>query len=83
MFVPAKEGGLLFGLVSHVEIGSYEPQRRAVALNKTQDQLQREMPHVMRGCGYVTNVPLDMGTPGAGSSDQTAEPVGCCCQAGV
>lgn len=37
----------LFGLVSHVEIGSVEPNRRAVAFGKTPDELRREMPQVL------------------------------------
>lgn len=42
------ESGIeLYGLVSHVEINSYEPNRRAVALGKTTEELQKEMPQVM------------------------------------
>lgn len=37
----------LYGLVSHVEVGSVEPNRRAVALGRTEDELRREMPHVL------------------------------------
>lgn len=40
------DGLVLFGLVSHVEISSYDPHRRAVALGMTEDELRREMPHV-------------------------------------
>lgn len=40
-------GLLLYGLVSHVEIGSYEPNRRAVAFGRTEEELRREMPQVM------------------------------------
>lgn len=45
--VPATDGTLLYGLVSHIEIGSLEPNRRAIALGKTADELRREMPHVL------------------------------------
>ena len=41
------DGLTLYGLVSHVEIGSFEPHRRAVAFGKTEEELQKEMPHVM------------------------------------
>lgn len=40
------DGRVLYGLVSHVEHGSYEPNRRTVALGKTSEELQREMPQV-------------------------------------
>ena len=41
-------GGLqLYGLVSHVEMNSYEPNRRAVALGRTTEELKKEMPQVM------------------------------------
>ncbi|GAB5518790.1 MAG: hypothetical protein RhofKO_10410 [Rhodothermales bacterium] len=45
--VPHTNGTTLFGLVSHVEIGSLEPNRRAVAMGRTTDELRREMPHVL------------------------------------
>ncbi|MEM6647980.1 MAG: hypothetical protein AAF730_17190 [Bacteroidota bacterium] len=45
--VPHPNGTTLLGLVSHVEIGSLEPNRRAVAMGRTTDELQREMPHVL------------------------------------
>lgn len=37
----------LYAVVSHVEIGSFEPNRRAVAFGKTPDELRREMPQVL------------------------------------
>jgi hypothetical protein len=37
----------LYGLVSHVEVESLDPNRRAVALGKTNEELRREMPHVL------------------------------------
>lgn len=40
-------GTALLGLVSHVEISSLEPNRRAVAFGKTPEELQREMPQVL------------------------------------
>lgn len=40
-------GLTLYGLVSHVEIGSFEPNRRAIAFGKTTEELQKELPHVM------------------------------------
>ena len=45
--VTQPDGTTLFGLVSHVEIGSYEPNRRAIAFGKTTEELQKEMPQVM------------------------------------
>ena len=40
-------GHTLYGLVSHIEIGSYEPGRRARAFGRSREDLQREMPQVM------------------------------------
>ena len=40
-------GGWLLGIVCQVEQGSHMPRRRAMAFGKTEDELQREMPHVM------------------------------------
>ncbi len=37
----------LLGLVSHVEVGSYEPGRQARAFRLPREQLRREMPQVM------------------------------------
>lgn len=37
----------VYGLVSHVEIGSLEPNRRAMAFGKTTDELRKELPHVL------------------------------------
>ena len=45
--VPRAGGHTLFGLVSHVEISPFEPNRRAVAFGKTEDELRREMPQVL------------------------------------
>ena len=39
-------GLTLYGLVSHVEISSYDPHRQAVALGMTEEELHKEMPHV-------------------------------------
>ncbi|SHK11905.1 HAS-barrel domain-containing protein [Rhodothermus profundi] len=41
------DGQTVYGLVSHVEIGSVEPGRRPVALGRSPDELRREMPHVL------------------------------------
>ncbi|MDX1530052.1 MAG: hypothetical protein R3362_00865 [Rhodothermales bacterium] len=40
-------GPTLYGLVSHVETGSVEPGRRAVALGMDRPTLRREMPQVL------------------------------------
>lgn len=40
-------GLVLYGLVSNVEMSSYEPNRRAVALGRTTEELKKEMPQVM------------------------------------
>lgn len=45
--VRRQDGAVLYGLVSHVEVGSYDPHRRAIAFGKTEDELRREMPQVM------------------------------------
>jgi hypothetical protein len=45
--VQQPDGTVCYGLVSHVEIGSYEPHRRALALGMTPDELRREMPQVL------------------------------------
>ncbi len=45
--VSLKNGIVLYGLVSHVEIASYDPHRHAVAFGKTEEELQKEMPQVM------------------------------------
>lgn len=42
-----QKGEVLFGLVSHVEVGAFEPSRQAIALGMTQEELRREMPHVL------------------------------------
>ena len=44
--VSLKSGLVLYGLVSHVEISAYDTHRRAVALGMTEEELQKEMPHV-------------------------------------
>ena len=45
--VPHETGLVLYALVSHVEVSSVEPNRRAVAFGKTREELRREMPHVL------------------------------------
>lgn len=40
-------GTRLYALVSHVELGSIEPGRQAVALGMDEEALRREMPHVL------------------------------------
>lgn len=45
--VPHAGGIVLYGLVSHIEIGSVEPNRRAVAFGKSEEELRRELPQVM------------------------------------
>jgi len=44
--VPHARDITLFGLVSHVEITSLEPNRRARALGKTLEELRREYPQI-------------------------------------
>lgn len=39
-------GTVLYGLVSHVEHGSYETTRQPVALNKTKEELAQEYPQI-------------------------------------
>lgn len=45
--VAADDGAALYALVSHVETGSVEPGRQAVALGRDRESLRREMPHVL------------------------------------
>ncbi len=45
--VPHPSGIVLFGLVSHVEISSFEPNRRAVAFGLAEEELRRERPQVL------------------------------------
>jgi hypothetical protein len=45
--VPTEPGLTLFGVVAHVEVGSVEPGRRAVALGLSREDLRREMPQVL------------------------------------
>ncbi len=44
--VETADGTVLYGLVSHAEVGSVEPGRQAVALGRDREALRREMPHV-------------------------------------
>jgi len=41
------DGRTIYGLVSHVEMGSVEPGRRPMALGRSPDELRREMPQVL------------------------------------
>ncbi len=41
------DGRKIYGLVSHVEMGSMEPGRRPMALGRSPDELRREMPQVL------------------------------------
>jgi len=45
--VPMEDGTTLFAVVAHVEVGSVEPGRRAVALGLSREDLRREMPQVL------------------------------------
>lgn len=45
--VSLTSGVQLFGLVSHVDISPVEPNRRAVAFGKTEDELRKELPQVL------------------------------------
>lgn len=45
--VPYADGAVIYGVVGGVTEGSMMPGRRATALGKTSDELQREMPHVL------------------------------------
>lgn len=44
--VEHRNGTTLYGLVSHVEHGSYEASRQPVALGKTKEELTREYPQI-------------------------------------
>lgn len=45
--IHTQQGIILYGVVSLVEYGSTMPGRRATALGRTREELQREMPQVM------------------------------------
>ncbi len=45
--IEVEDGTTLFAVVAHVEAGSVEPGRRAVALGMDRQTLRREMPQVM------------------------------------
>jgi hypothetical protein len=45
--VERPDGLMLYGLVSHIEIGSLHPNRQATAFGKTQEELRREMPQIL------------------------------------
>ena len=45
--IQTRQGITVYGVVSLVEYGSMMPGRRATALGRTHDELQREMPQVM------------------------------------
>ncbi len=45
--IQSRQGVTLYGVISLVEYGSTMPGRRATALGKSYDELQREMPQVM------------------------------------
>ncbi len=45
--VDSPEGNRIYALVSHIEMGSLETNRRATALRMDTEALQREMPHVL------------------------------------
>jgi hypothetical protein len=45
--VSYEDGSVAYGVVAHVEVGSVEPGRRAVALGMSRDELRQEMPQVL------------------------------------
>ncbi|WP_022835813.1 hypothetical protein [Salisaeta longa] len=46
VMVPADDGASLYGLVSHVAVGSYDGNRQAVALGLSAEERKRELPMV-------------------------------------
>ena len=44
--VPDAQGGEVYGLISHVETGSYDSNRQAVALGLSAEERAEEMPMV-------------------------------------
>jgi hypothetical protein len=66
----ADTGHMLYGLVSHIEMGSYEPGRRARAFGRSRDELQREMPQVLELLRTTFRAQvLAYRTSGAGSAE--------------
>ncbi|MEM6336495.1 MAG: hypothetical protein AAF752_08000, partial [Bacteroidota bacterium] len=47
VIVERRDGTALFGLVSHIEIGSVLSNRQATALGRSREELMREMPQVL------------------------------------
>jgi hypothetical protein len=72
--VPHDNGTTLFALVSHVEMNSYEPNRRTVALGKTNDELRREMPQVMELLRTTVRAQVLACTDAEGTVRQTLPP---------
>ncbi|MFQ5569287.1 MAG: hypothetical protein ACE5G0_06405 [Rhodothermales bacterium] len=72
--VPQQDGLILFGLVSHVEVGSFEPNRRAVAFGKTPEELKREMPQVMELLRTTFRAQVIAYQDGQGAIRQTLPP---------
>ncbi len=72
--VSIKTGVVLYGLVSHVEIASYDPHRRAIAFGKTEEELRQEMPQVMELLRTVFHTQIIAYRDAQGTLRQTLPP---------
>lgn len=45
--VPLEDGSVIYAVVGHIEVGSIEPGRRAMAMGLDREALRREMPQVL------------------------------------
>ncbi len=72
--VPYADGAAIYGVVGGVTEGSMMPGRRATALGKTSDELQREMPHVINLLRSSFHVHILAYRDAAGGMHQTLPP---------
>jgi hypothetical protein len=68
------DGGVTVGVVGHLERGSVAPNRRAVALGRDAETLQREMPQVLELLRTTIDVQLVAHVDAAGRLRQTLPP---------
>ena len=72
--VPDAQGGEVYGLISHVETGSYDSNRQAVALGLSAEERAEEMPMVQELIRTTVRVQLLACGDGEGQLRQTLPP---------
>ena len=75
VYVRGDDGMVRYGVVSHVEIGSVEPNRRAVAFGKTPEKLRRELPQVLELLRMTCRVQVLAYREAGGALRQTLPPL--------